>query len=393
MKTIYCPIHKYMKFEKEVIDFIDTYEFQRLRNIKQLGVCYYVFPGASHNRFEHSLGVAHLSYKIIKGLQTRQPELKITNRTCILIKIAGLLHDIGHVCFSHFFDNIFLPKFVKNHKYQHHEQRSCAILDYMIQKYNFNFSDDEINFIKDVIRPREENKGYLYQIVANYKSGLDCDKIDYLLRDCLNVGVNYIIDFDRLIDDGKVIEDELCFPYKIRFSIYHLYYTRYCLHKQVYTHPVTTAIEYMIMDILTHAKDYLDIPRKLDDIEFYLNLTDNILEKIYSNQQLQESRKLLDRIYRRDFYRLYKSGLDEYNEKDKALLRKNDEVIVQKINLDLSKGNKNPIEFVSFFNSKSPNSKFNISAIEASGLVPENCKETITRIYFKNLKPSIEKKL
>ena len=102
MKTIYCPIHKDMKFEKEVLEFVDTPEFQRLRNIKQLGLCYYVFPGASHNRFEHSLGVAHLSYRMIKGLQQRQPELKITNRTCILIKIAGLLHDIGHVCFSHF---------------------------------------------------------------------------------------------------------------------------------------------------------------------------------------------------------------------------------------------------------------------------------------------------
>ena len=132
MKTFYCPIHKDMKFEKELLQFIDTYEFQRLRNIKQLGVCYYVFPGASHNRFEHSLGVAHLSFKMIKGLQTRQPELNISDRTCILIKIAGLLHDIGHVCFSHFFDNIFLDKFAKDHKYQHHESRSCAIIEYMI---------------------------------------------------------------------------------------------------------------------------------------------------------------------------------------------------------------------------------------------------------------------
>jgi HD superfamily phosphohydrolase len=201
------------------------------------------------------------------------------------------------------------------------------------------------------------------------------------------VGVNYIIDFDRLIDTGKVIEGELCFPYKIRFSIYHLYYTRYCLHKQIYTHPVTTAIEYMILDILILAKDFLEIPDKLDDIECYLRLTDNILDQIYYQPTLIKSKLILDRIYKRDFYKLLKSGLGEFQEKDKALLRKDSEIIVQKINLDLSKGDKNPIEYVSFFDSNNPEIKFQIDAKDAIGLVPVNCKETITRIYFKNKKP------
>ena len=124
MKLIFDPIHKYMEFEKELLEIIDTYEFQRLRFIKQLGLCYYVFPGASHNRFEHSLGVSHLSYKMIKSLQIRQPELKITDRQCILIKVAGLVHDIGHVCFSHFFDHKLLPLFGKDNKLKEHEDRS-----------------------------------------------------------------------------------------------------------------------------------------------------------------------------------------------------------------------------------------------------------------------------
>lgn len=374
MKTIYCPIHKDMKFEKELTQFIDTYEFQRLKNIKQLGVCYYVFPGASHNRFEHSLGVAHLSFKMIKGLQRRQPELNISDRICILIKIAGLLHDIGHVCFSHFFDNIFLDKFAKNHKYQHHESRSCAILEYMVKKYSMDFKNEEITFIKNLITPTKENQSYLYQIVANYKSGLDCDKLDYLLRDSYNVGINIGIDYDRIITNCKVIDNEISFPYKSRFSIYQVYYSRYCLHKQVYTHPTTSAIEYMILDILINAEPVLNISKQLDNIEFFLSLTDNILERIYFNPLLTKSKDILDRIYKRNFYKL---------------LKQNDcnipssKIIVHNINLNLSKGDKNPIEYVSFYNSNDSDKKFNIKAKEASGLVPEICNEFISRKYIK----------
>ena len=79
-KKIFDPIHKYMEFEPLLLQIIDTPEFQRLRNIKQLGLCYYVFSGASHNRFEHSLGVAHLSGVLLKHLQNNQPELSISNR-------------------------------------------------------------------------------------------------------------------------------------------------------------------------------------------------------------------------------------------------------------------------------------------------------------------------
>ena len=108
MKIIYDAIHKYMTFDELQMQIIDCPEFQKMRNIKQLGLCYYVFPGASHNRFEHSLGVSYLCGLLIETLRDKQPELKITNRLIQLIKVAGLVHDLGHACFSHFFDQHFL---------------------------------------------------------------------------------------------------------------------------------------------------------------------------------------------------------------------------------------------------------------------------------------------
>ena len=97
-KIVYDSIHKYMEFDELSLKIIDTPEFQKLRSIKQLGLCYLVFPGASHNRFEHSLGVSHLCGIMISKLQKDQPELNISDRDVLLVRVAGLVHDIGHAC-------------------------------------------------------------------------------------------------------------------------------------------------------------------------------------------------------------------------------------------------------------------------------------------------------
>ena len=107
-KVIYDVIHGYVKISDLCLKIIDTPEFQRLRNLKQLGLTYLIFPSANHTRFEHSLGVSYLAGEMLKHLKNKQPELEITEREIELIKIAGLWHDLGHGPFSHFFDNFFL---------------------------------------------------------------------------------------------------------------------------------------------------------------------------------------------------------------------------------------------------------------------------------------------
>ena len=199
-KIIYDPIHKYMKLDSILLKIIDTIEFQKLKNIKQLGLCYYVFPGASHNRFEHSIGVAYLSGLLIETLQINQPELNITNRTILLVKIAGLVHDIGHACFSHFYDHLFLKDKIPDSKYKEHEYRSCQLFEYIVNKYKIGLTSSEINFVKRLIDPLEDDTTYIYQIVANKLNGLDCDKFDYIARDTYNIGLSYSFDSSRLIN-------------------------------------------------------------------------------------------------------------------------------------------------------------------------------------------------
>jgi hypothetical protein len=88
-KTFNDPIHKHIKLEGLCLRIVDTYQFQRLHSLKQLGVCDYVFRGATHSRFTHSLGVAHLAEKLARALMTRQPELGLTEVDIACIKVAG----------------------------------------------------------------------------------------------------------------------------------------------------------------------------------------------------------------------------------------------------------------------------------------------------------------
>ena len=249
-KVFNCPIHGHVRLSGLSVAIIDTPQFQRLRDISQLGGVYYVFPGASSKRFEHSIGVAHLARVFVNKLRQQQPELDISDADALSVEVAGLCHDIGsstifsygrmlrtltcliadsssiarysgHGPFSHCFDGRVLPRLGAPRSF-HHEHASIGIFDILVEENNlmptfreYGLDESDVQFIKELILgdPSEGpvgfewkgrgDKTFLYDIVANKRNGIDVDRFDYFNRDCHVLGVTKSFDDTRLMEFAR----------------------------------------------------------------------------------------------------------------------------------------------------------------------------------------------
>jgi len=290
----------------------------------------------------------------VLNLQREQPYLNITKKDVLCVKIAGLCHDLGHGPFSHVFDGVFMRRVIAQDQERSlagvsdlegwaHEDGSCELFDHLISSNNipyrkYGLSEVDLTFIKEMImgervRGRGPNKGFLYDIVSNSRSGLDVDKIDYFQRDMYHCGVSSNCNFDRFLElarvcraepidpffvkkklrrigDGgsskvKVEQEEeeefplmICYPEKMYEETFNLFRTRFNLHRKVYTHRVVKQIELMVTDALVLANDHVkvfgsdgELVRMSDcvrDMEAYTNLDDSILQTIKREQKREE---------------------------------------------------------------------------------------------------------
>ncbi|XP_046543676.1 deoxynucleoside triphosphate triphosphohydrolase SAMHD1-like isoform X1 [Haliotis rubra] len=281
------PIHGTIRVSGLCMKIIDTPQFQRLRYLKQLGGGYFVYPGATHNRFEHSIGTYHLAGKFARILKWKHPA-HFGDDEIKCIEMAGLCHDLGHGPFSHVSDNMFIPRVKPDSKWKH-EDASVMMLEHLIKensdvKSAFDELDKDwscLELVKDLILGGKETnhvttesviemrstKPYLYEIVANSKTGIDVDKWDYFARDCHMVGMKNNFDHDRYMEMARINDVDgkprICTRDKNASNLYDMFRTRETLHRRVYQHPVTRGVELMIVDALVKLDKTALIPGKM----------------------------------------------------------------------------------------------------------------------------------
>lgn len=392
------------------LKFVDTEQFQRLRDLKQLGLTYMVYPGAVHSRFEHSLGVFSLAGEAVHRIKAQQgSELGIDNLDIQTVKLAGLLHDVGHGPFSHMFEREFLRQIPHGIKWCH-EDMSVRMIDHIVDFHHIDIDAECLKKAKEMVIASTEHvshksvneKHFLYDIVANGRNGIDVDKFDYIVRDSRACGLGCSFQIERLMDSMRVMGDEICYRDKDYLTIYKLFSSRADLHRTVYTHAKVKAIEMMFVESLIKADDYLQISSKIQDPAEFWKIDDSILKtiEISHDQELKEARDLILRIRRRDLYQFCnefsvpKDKLEHFkditpqdivcSQGNGDITLKEEDVVVCNVKIDLTRGRSNPLENINFFQDFESNEKFPIHDYHISHLLPAFCEDRIVRVYSKN---------
>ena len=248
-RTYYDPLPKSITLsssipeEKMVMELIDSSPFQRLRRIKQLGPAYLTFHGAESSRFTHSLGVFHLTRRAINHLS--KIDFKLKDYKFILYG-AALLHDLGHGPLSHTSEEIFK---IKHEDWTAKLISSNKEISIILNKYGKGNS----NAISNLIKSRESPKKLIISLIS---SQLDCDRLDYLMRDSYTTGARYgQLDIDRIISAMTIAPDgDLAIHPKGLMAVEHYLVIRNLMYRSVYNHRLNEVCNWLLEQIIETAR-------------------------------------------------------------------------------------------------------------------------------------------
>ncbi len=257
------PIHGFIRVSDAERSLIDSPPVQRLRRIHQLGMGFLVYHGAEHSRFGHSLGTMHLAGRAFEEINNKREGLlgrkKDLPRNWQIMRLAGLLHDIGHTPFSHAAEAL-LPMKLDGTGHLRHEDFSSAILrSELASEISSAFSDLGITAgdLDALFRGDPSGLGRPATIMHQLLSGeVDVDRMDYLLRDSLYTGVAYgRFDVERLTECITAHrfkqQSSLAFEAGGVGALEGFIYARYFMYTQVYLHDVRCFYDIMLREALT----------------------------------------------------------------------------------------------------------------------------------------------
>jgi hypothetical protein len=254
MKVIRDPLWNNIRLEPLALALIDTPPFQRLRYVRQLGLAFLVYPGASHSRFEHALGTYHLARRALGLLDERGDLKELDDSLSTDVRIAALLHDIGHYPFSHALEEIGAL---------HHEEvaRPLITAGPVGEILRAALGSDAPDRIVQLILGKSPSP--LQGLISG---SLDLDKIEYLRRDALMCGVPYgEIDSDRLLNSLVLVHPALNAPSsaprtlgiqeKGLSAVESLLFAKYQMYRNVYWHHAVRSATAMYKRLVSDALD------------------------------------------------------------------------------------------------------------------------------------------
>nr|NIP66832.1 HD domain-containing protein [Candidatus Bathyarchaeota archaeon]NIU80997.1 HD domain-containing protein [Candidatus Bathyarchaeota archaeon]NIV68403.1 HD domain-containing protein [Candidatus Bathyarchaeota archaeon]NIW34263.1 HD domain-containing protein [Candidatus Bathyarchaeota archaeon] len=289
--------------EKEIID---SFPVQRLHRLRQLAGAEFVYPGANHTRFEHSLGVMHLA-----GLLVENPNLSdyLSEHEVQLIRMAALLHDVGHGPFSHIFEHVLTKFLNKTHE---------DMTGWVIRKSELADVIHSLGYDPEVIAKlavgslQKAGKAFMDQVI---RSSVDVDKLDFVVRDTYHTGAEYgFVDIFRLIHMLDVLDENLAVDLGALAALESFILARMESFKSIYFHRVSRAAQIMIARGMEHAKDELGLT-DFKSPEEYLALNDYTLWGML--KECEKSTKIIENLEKR---RLLKVAYDQtFHVRDKTI--------------------------------------------------------------------------
>lgn len=339
------PVHGSIAIHDSEIQIIEHPFFQRLRNIKQLGFSEYVFPGATHTRYLHSIGVMHVSTMVFNNLFKDQHSKDIL-RLKESLRLACLLHDIGHAPLSHSTESVMpqvsalklAKQFQKNDRQASHEDYTIKSITDSSFTNSFKGVTKEFGIdpiaIAELVIGETANPSYFTVEGINYfpllhqlvSSEMDCDRMDYLLRDSYFCGVSYgKFDLDWIIDNLKICvennEAYLGISERAISTFDDFLLSRFHMFMMVYFHYRAVCLEQMLLRYFESSKSEYSIPA---EIEAYQEHDDSYLYRVLKNSNnIWAKRIVMNNIPKKILETFGTVRLDQMHDLEKYLKSQN----------------------------------------------------------------------